>query len=128
MRAGKALEEAFKKADTDGDGKLTVDEYYKVLQDHNIKTSKEEILRLIEFTESGFITPECFLGHKPATVEERAETAFNIIDKNHDGFITKKEMAVVAKRLTLNQIDAVFERNDKDKDGRLSKKEFTDMM
>jgi len=129
MRAEKALETAFKKADTDGDGKLSVDEYYTVLKDHNINTTKEEILRLIEVSDAGFVTPASFLGRgRPADTEGRAERAFNIIDKNHDGYITKQEMAAVAKRLSQQQIEAVFARNDKDQDGRLSKKEFTEMM
>ena len=33
----KALELAFKKADVNGDGKLSVDEYYTVLQRHGIE-------------------------------------------------------------------------------------------
>lgn len=39
----------FQKADTDGDGKLSVDEYYTVLKDHNIKY--KYISRLILWTQ-----------------------------------------------------------------------------
>eukprot|EP00090_Calanus_glacialis_P021505 TRINITY_DN33166_c0_g1_i1.p1 TRINITY_DN33166_c0_g1~~TRINITY_DN33166_c0_g1_i1.p1 ORF type:complete len:152 (-),score=41.69 TRINITY_DN33166_c0_g1_i1:212-667(-) len=132
MRGQRALESAFKKADTDGDGKLSVDEYFQVLQDHNIKTTREEIMRLIDDSDGqkGFLTKATILGKKSKSdeMEERAERAFNIMDRNADGYITKQEMAQLTKRLNQQQIDAVFDRNDKDKDGKLSKHEFTEMM
>jgi len=133
MRGERALESAFKKADTDGDGKLSVEEYFNVLQDHNINTTKEEILRLLEVRDpknKGFLTPASFLGKKSQSLdlEGRAEMAFQIMDRNNDGYITKQEMAQLTKKLSQQQINAVFNRNDKDKDGRLSKQEFTEMM
>lgn len=132
-RQERALESAFKRADTNGDGKLSVDEYYAILQEHNIQTSREDIVKLMEIcgrSSEGFITRAEFLGEKDKSLqqEERTERAFNYMDVNGDGFITKKEMRALTKRLSQTQIDAVFDRNDKDGDGRLSKQEFRDMM
>jgi len=132
-RQERALENAFKKADTDGDGRLSVEEYHRILQEHNIETTREEISRLMEVcgrSNEGFITRAEFLGEKDKAVaqEERVERAFSYMDVNRDGYITKKEMLNLTKRLSQAQVDAVFERNDKDRDGKLSKQEFRDMM
>ncbi|XP_023332427.1 calmodulin [Eurytemora carolleeae] len=135
-RQEQALLVAFKKADSDGDGKLTVDEYFRILQDHSINTTKEEISNLMEIadkTKDGYITRAEFMGEASAQTKtqemvEKAERAFNIIDRNHDGYITKSEMLQTTKKLTEKQIEAVFERNDRDGDGKLSKEEFTEMM
>lgn len=132
-RQQEALKEAFKKADGNGDGRLTVDEYFTILQNHNIQCSKEEILNLIEIADKnkdGYITRTEFLEGKVKNqvVVERAERAFNLMDRNKDGYISKQEMLQTTKKLTEKQIEAVFSRNDTDGDGKLSKAEFTDMM
>jgi len=134
-----ALQEAFKRADVEGDGKLSVDEYYRILQEHSIKTTREEIANLLELNDKNhderYITRAEFLGEttlenkaKNAEMVEKAERAFNIIDRNRDGYITKAEMLETTKKLTAKQIEAVFDRNDRDGDGKLSKEEFTEMM
>jgi Ca2+-binding EF-hand superfamily protein len=128
-----ALQEAFKKADVNGDGRLNVDAYYTILHEHNIKCSKEEILNLIDIADKnkdGYISRAEFIegrAQNQATVE-KAERAFNLMDRNKDGFISKSEMLQTTKKLTGKQVEAVFERNDLDKDGKLSKEEFTEMM
>lgn len=134
-RQEQALQEAFKKADVNGEGKLTVDEYFRILQEHSIRTTKEEIMNLMEIANKsgdGYITRAEFLGDGTANVRsdmlEKAEMAFNLMDRNRDGYITKQEMLQTTKKLTEKQIDAVFERNDRDRDGKLSKEEFTEMM
>ena len=36
--------------------------------------------------------------------DAKAELAFNVFDKNHDGYITKSEMLKVSKNLTKEQV------------------------
>lgn len=56
------------------------------------------------------ISKEEFLGevgrdHKRRlSTDEKAEIAFKVFDKNHDGFITKGEMLTVSKNLTKEQV------------------------
>ncbi len=82
------------------------------------------------------------------TVDDKADIAFNVYDKNHDGYVTKNEMLKGSKHLTKQQVtqrqclwniwrhfcvvpfqvDAVFERNDSDHDGKLTREEFQGFM
>lgn len=131
-----ALEKAFQKADIDGDGKLSADEYYKIIKDHGINCTREEIIQIMQIADKnhdGYISKEEFLGQeekKTAEEELDAKThrAFNVFDKNHDGFVTKEEMLKMSKNLTKKQVDAVFERNDENRDGKLTIGEFQEMM
>ena len=60
--------------------------------------------------------------------KSKTDTAFNLFDKNKDGFITKDEFAEVSKKLSPAQIDAVFAKYDANKDGKLSKEEFRNLI
>ena len=37
--------------------------------------------------------------------DAKAELAFNVFDKNHDGYITKNEMLKASKNLTKEQVN-----------------------
>ena len=41
----------FQKADSNGDGYLSADEYYRILKDHGIQCTKEEILQIIQIAD-----------------------------------------------------------------------------
>ena len=41
----------FQKADINGDGVLSVDEYYRILKDHGITCSRDEILNIIQIAD-----------------------------------------------------------------------------
>ena len=48
---------------------------------------------------------EDFLGDKPEPdISEKAETAFNVFDRNHDGFVTKGDMMRMSKNITKKQV------------------------
>ena len=55
-----------------------------------------------------FISKEEFLGnHAPrraSTPTEKADRAFGMFDKNHDGYITKEEMMRTSKNITKAQV------------------------
>lgn len=138
-RQHEALEKAFEKADSNGDGYLSADEYYRILKDHGIQCTKEEILQIIQIADKdndGLISREEFLGESAVSAEEakrygdqeKADLAFKAFDKNQDGFITKNEMLRTSKNLTKQQVDAVFQRNDVDQDGKISREEFHEFM
>jgi hypothetical protein len=65
---------------------------------------------------------------RPSTIAEKAKLAFNVYDRNRDGYLTKAELRKTSKRMTDAQIDAVFEKYDKNKDGKLDFNEFKDLM
>ena len=48
---------------------------------------------------SGRSTPR-----RKLSIDEKAEIAFNVFDKNHDGFVTKGEMLKGSKNLTKQQV------------------------
>ena len=56
-----------------------------------------------------FISREEFMGEapkrqpEPESAEKRAERAFKVFDKNHDGFVTKDEMLRLCKNLSKEQ-------------------------
>jgi len=134
-RQREALEAAFKKADKNGDGYLSADEYYRILKDHGVDCSYDEIMTIMQIADKdhdGKISKEEFTGEKPKAKdmdpESKAELAFNVFDKNHDGYVTKSEMLKVSKNLTKEQVDAVFQRNDNNHDGKLTLEEFQEFM
>jgi len=133
-RQEQALREAFKRADSNGDGILSVEEYQKILQEHNIRSTKEEIVNLKESADKnvdGYITKSEIAvgqGKTGTNMEQKAEMAFKLMDRNNDGYVTKQEMLNTTKKLNQKQVAAVFARNDKDGDGKLSKEEFKEMM
>jgi len=126
------LEAAFKKADKNGDGLLTADEYYTVLKEHGVECTYDEVMNIMAMADKnhdGKISKEEFLGQqdtKPAG--SKAEAAFKAFDKNHDGYVTKSEMRKVSKTMTKEQVDAVFQRNDSDNDGKLTLEDFKNFM
>jgi len=150
-----ALIEAFRKADKNGDGKLSPKDIHGIYMDHGVEVTLQEVQELVKAADkdgSGMLTEKEFLesgaqevmdekstsggdGEKkggiptePRDAGKQAEIAFRLYDKDKDGFITKSEMEKLSKTLTKEQIDKVFARFDADGDGRLSYAEFRKMM
>merc|ERR1712106_781012 len=119
-----ALREAFKKADVNGDGKLSVKEYWAILQRTKINLSEEELKQVIATKDvdgDGMISIKEFMGEaEEDPVKKKAELAFDIIDKDKDGYITKMEYMQLSDKITKKQANAIIRRNDEDGDGKLS--------
>ena len=45
------ISKKFQKADINGDGVLSVDEYYRILKEHGIQCSRDEILQIIQIAD-----------------------------------------------------------------------------
>ena len=58
----------------------------------------------------------------------RVSASFDALDKDKDGFVTKKDFGRSFPNLTQEQVDACFKKFDKDKDGMLNFTEFKNFM
>merc|ERR550525_145411 len=124
------LMKAFEQADKDNDGFLSMEEYVKVFSDHGVNISKEEVALYFSSKDrdrDGRISYAEFCGKK--TINEKA---FEALDINSDGYISKQELLVASqrtgRRLSKPEVDATFREFDQNKDNKLSYKEFCVMM
>jgi len=58
----------------------------------------------------------------------KVSSAFSALDKDKDGFVTKKDFERSFPNLTQTQVDACFKKFDKDKDSMLNFQEFKNFM
>merc|ERR1712141_555515 len=117
------LKDAFKKADKNGDGKLTYEEYWNVIKMSGISISETEFQEIVKFKDAdgdGFISCKEFLERREGS-SKKSDLAFEILDKDGDGYLTKEEFSQASGRITKDQIEAVYKRNDQDGDGKLSR-------
>jgi len=148
-RQTKAIEELFDKADKNGNGKISVEEYVQIFQEHGIELSPDEVGKVSNLANNdGEVTKDEFLSyarhseffktqldksasdslaHKEEAIA-KAERAFRLFDKDNDGYITKEEFGKISKKLNKDQVEAVFNKFDKDGDGVLSFNEFRSML
>lgn len=108
------------------DGKLSRDQWTKVLIDAGIKKNIDEAEKLLESKDidiEGRLSYEQFMGE-----ETRAEKLFKLMDKDGDGYVTKNEFKEVCKNLSKDQIEATFRKFDQTGNDKLNLKEFSDMM
>jgi len=108
------------------DGKLTKDQWLKVLTEAGIRKSTDEVERMFENKDKdldGRLSFEEFMGEKT-----RAERLFQLMDKDGDGYVTKHEFKDVCKNLNKDQVEVAFKRFDQTGNEKLNFKEFSDMM
>lgn len=110
----------------EADGKLSKDQWHKVLTEAGIRKSSDEVGRMFENKDKdldGRLSYEEFMGE-----ETRAERLFKLMDKDGDGYVTKHEFQEVCKNLNKDQVEAAFKRFDQTGNEKLNFKEFSDMM
>merc|ERR1711953_647227 len=129
-RQKQMLKDAFKKADKNGDGKLSYEEYWNVIKMSGISISEaefQEIVKVKDADSDGFISCKEFLERSEGS-SKKSDIAFDILDKDGDGYLTKEEFSQAGGRITRKQIEAVYKRNDQDGDGRLSRDEYNSLV
>eukprot|EP00091_Calanus_sinicus_P015715 TRINITY_DN34295_c0_g1_i1.p1 TRINITY_DN34295_c0_g1~~TRINITY_DN34295_c0_g1_i1.p1 ORF type:complete len:139 (-),score=58.86 TRINITY_DN34295_c0_g1_i1:69-425(-) len=90
-----ALRRAFKKADVNQDKRLSFTEYCNIVKKVGLRLSEEdlkEIMAAKDVNKDGYISIAELLGEAlEEDPNKKAELAFDIIDKDKDGFISKQE-------------------------------------
>jgi len=112
----------FNRADKNGDGKLTKEEWHQVLNQSGVPTPMEEVEEFFNDMDRDFdkrLSFEEFLGE-----ESHIEKVFKSMDKNGDGFVTKQEFHDVCRNLTEDQVAIAFSQFDTSGDDKLNYREF----
>ena len=137
-----ALLDAFKAADTDGNGVLTADELKVVLHSHITKSNNksaeeldEDFATLIntldidgdgEIGYSEFIAGTMEIKHWATA--ERMEQAFHKLDRDHSEALELAEIKVALGGIDDATSQDILERFDKNNDGKIDMEEFKAMM
>jgi len=116
----------FTRADKDGSGTLTKEEWHHVLNSSGCKTSMAEVEEFFHEMDRDFdgrLSFEEFMGE-----ETSLEKLFKSMDKDGDGTVTKEEFRKICKNLTQDQVSDAFARFDSSGDDKLDYREFCTMI
>ncbi len=135
------LSKVFKAFDTDGNGKLDMNEvkvgylehYGKVMSDQEV----EDMFNAVDTDKSGFIDYTEFVvaatSQSNLTSQEKLHAAFKMFDKDNSGMISADEIREVLcfggkDQLSVEAVDAIIKQVDENGDGDIEFSEFVTMM
>jgi len=126
MRHRREIQKMFQKADKDGDGKLTPEEWHRVLNSSGCQTSMaevEEFFKRMDRDYDGRLSFGEFMGE-----ETPLEKVFKNMDKDGSGTVSKDEFLKICKNLSKEQVEEAFAKFDASGDNQLDYKEFCQMI
>jgi len=127
------LRKAFDQYDSTNDGVITFDEFQRALKSCNYTEDQlTDIFCSIDVNDNGVIMYTEFLAaaisSHGAIEEERIAEAFDRIDSDDSGFISRANLEkLLGNDSSPERIDTLIEEADKDKDGKISFQEFLDI-
>lgn len=132
--------QAFDIIDKNKDGVITVDDLYELMKSFGQELSHNELKDMIrhadadgndevDFTEfMALLTRQL----KQNDITDELKSAFQLFDKNGDGFITKVDLAPVMQTLGYDTSSEFLRKlindGDRDRDGKISFVEFCNLM
>ena len=130
--------------DEDKNGKVRIDTFVKFMDCYDINIAEEEVHKMEALADDigelgkhalkTFVKNAWFwqdLEPQAATISRESKkvtVAFNMIDGNNDGYVTKSEFGRTLKNLKETQISAIFKKFDENDDGKLTLEEFRNFM
>ena len=130
--------------DNDKNGRVNIDTFVEDMARYGITIDPEEILEMQSLADEkgelgkaalkSFARKSWFWNDLESQVEEiskeskKAMVAFNVIDENDDGYVTKSEFGRALTSLQETQINAIFKKYDENDDGKLTLPEFKNFM
>jgi len=151
-KSDQALRRILNFLDHNNNHKIRLEDFIDIMDEHNVEFDPEEVLELCELTEAtGEICHSTLiifiknarvwkLLERQAPTESRSRieaisakankvhAAFNLLDSDRDGFVTRSDFKKKFHNLNSKQIDVVFQRYDRSSHGRLSFVEFKNFM
>ena len=132
------LDDAFKRIDTNHDGKISLEELLEGCNEVFPEMTQEEAERLfkeMDTDNSGHIEYsewiQSTIDKKKILTEDNLRKAFDAFDENGDGSITRKEIINFfgqGKNINEGVWEEIIEEVDKDKNGEIDFEEFKEMM
>jgi len=125
-RHRREIRRMFNRADKDGSGSLTKEEWHSVLNSSGCKTSMKEVEEFFDEMDRDFdgrLSFAEFMGE-----ETPLEKLFKSMDKDGDGTVTKEEFSSICKNLTKEQVQDAFTKFDSSGDDKLDYREFCAMI
>jgi len=132
------LKEAFSLFDADHDGEITVHELGRVMRNHGLNPTEDELkdmIRNVDKNSNGAIDFNEFIEmmlRRDSKGEEDVVHAFRVFDRDGDGLISAEELKLtmnnLGEPLTDYEVRSMIEAADLDGDGRINFQEFARLM
>ena len=131
------LAKIFAMFDKNSDGEISTEELMRAAGKSQPKEELEQALKRVDGDGNGSVGYQEFIDMmwrhmKSGLTEEEIKKAFQVMDLNEDGEITKEELLEVANKngceISKEQVDSIFNETDLDGDGKIDMDECRNVL